>query len=68
MGRNTHSKRTKRSKRTRAKLVEPFMIKEAEKLHNELVQQLSLDVPVKAEAIEEKKKTKKKVIITSGDD
>lgn len=66
MGRNTHSKRTKRSKRTRAKLVEPYMIKEAEKLHNELVQQLSLDVPVKTEAADEKKK-KKKVIITSGE-
>ncbi len=66
MGRNTHSKRTKRSKRTRAKLVEPYMIKEAEKLHDELLQQVSLDVAtVKPESIDTKKK--KKVIITSGD-
>lgn len=42
------------------------MIKEAEKLHADFMQQVSQEVAVKPEA--EAIKKKKKVIITSGDD
>jgi hypothetical protein len=66
MGRNTNSKRTKRSKRTRAKLVEPFMIKEAEMLHEEFMKQVATEVPAVKEEQNNpnmKKTTKKKVMI-----
>ncbi len=45
MGRNTHSKRTKRNKRLRAKLVEPWLIREHQKLHDELAEQVKEAVP-----------------------
>lgn len=50
MGRNTHSKRTKRNKRVRAKLVEPWVIQEHQKLHDELLEQVREAVP-KAEGL-----------------
>jgi pantothenate kinase type III len=51
MGRNTHSKRTKRNKRTRAKLVEPWTIREHQKLHDELAEQVRETVAPKVEGL-----------------
>ncbi len=70
MGRNTHSKRTKRNKRARAKLVEPWVIQEHKKLHDELMAHVKEQVaepeqPEQPEQQDVKKKTKtKRVTVT----